>query len=184
LGRHLTTALFDLDGTLVDSDAALLAPFTALAVPAHRVPPLGLPLVEACELAGVVVDDYLRLYDGTAVRPFPGVEELLAALDRWAVCSNKARSSGVAELHRLGWEPSLALFSEDFGGASKRLEPALDALGLTATEVLFVGDTAHDRECAASIGATFALAGWNARATREPDDVVLDHPSDVLDLLS
>lgn len=184
MGRRLTTALFDLDGTLVDSDAALLAPFVALAVPPERRPPLGLPLVEACELAGVLVDDYLRLYDGTAVAPFPGVVELLGALDRWAVCSNKARASGTAELQRLGWAPALALFSEDFGGRSKRLEPAIDALGLVAGEVLFVGDTAHDRDCAVSIGATFALAGWNARARGEPGDLVLRHPSEVLHLLA
>jgi phosphoglycolate phosphatase-like HAD superfamily hydrolase len=184
LTPRLTTALFDLDGTLVDSDAALLAPFAALSVPPERLPPLGLPLVEACALADVLVEDYLGLYDATVVQPFPGVVELLAQLPRWAVCSNKARASGVEELRRLGWEPVLALFSEDFGGQTKRLEPALDALGLEAADVLFVGDTAHDRDCARAVGATFALAGWNARARPEPGDVVLSHPSEVLDLLA
>jgi phosphoglycolate phosphatase-like HAD superfamily hydrolase len=176
-------ALFDLDGTLVDSDAALLAPFTALAVPADRVPPLGLPLVEACALAGVTVDEYLDLYDATAVKPFPGVEDLLAQLPRWAVCSNKARASGVQELQRLGWAPELALFSDDFGGQQKRLQPVLDALALVPDDVLFVGDTAHDRECAAVVGARFALAAWNPRVQPGPDDLVLHHPADVLDLL-
>ncbi|MGH9275970.1 MAG: HAD family hydrolase [Acidimicrobiales bacterium] len=181
--RRVVTALFDLDGTLVDSDAALLAPFSALAVPSERVPPLGLPLGEACELAGVTVDDYLERYDGTVVEPFPGVEELLARLPRWAVCSNKARDSGRQELHRLGWAPELALFSEDFDGRPKTLQPVLDVLGLTADEVLFVGDTAHDRSCAAAAGVPFALAGWNPRVQREPGDVVLLHPAEVLDLL-
>lgn len=180
----MAVALFDLDGTLVDSDAALLAPFTALAVPPARVPPLGLPLGEACVHAGITVDDYLDRYDGTAVRPFPGVEELLAQLPRWAVCSNKARVSGHQELQRLGWRPELALFSEDFGGQPKTLGPVLEALGLAAEDVLFVGDTAHDRSCAAAAGVAFALAGWNQRVEPEPGDVVLHHPSELLDLLA
>ena len=43
----MRVAVFDFDGTLVDSDAALIAPFEALGVPS---PPLGLPLVEVAEL--------------------------------------------------------------------------------------------------------------------------------------
>ena len=180
---HRKTALFDLDGTLVDSDAALMAPFTALGVEPDRVPPLGLPLGEACTYAGISVDDYLHHYDDAATLAFPGVDAMLARLDRWAVCSNKLRVSGLAELARLGWEPELALFSEDFDGGRKRLEPALDALGLTPAEAVFVGDTTHDRTCATNAGVPFALAGWNARAVSEPDDIVLRTPAEVLDLL-
>jgi phosphoglycolate phosphatase-like HAD superfamily hydrolase len=183
VGPHRKTALFDLDGTLVDSDAALLAPFHALGVGAERIPPLGLPLGEACAAAGIAVEDYVARYDLDAVQPFPGVDELLRALPRWAVCSNKTRLSGLSELARLGWQPELALFSEDFDGRPKRLGPVLDALGLDATAVVFVGDTAHDRACAAEVGATFALAGWNERVVREPGDVVMAHPREVLDLL-
>ena len=184
MGRHLTTPVFDLDGTLVDSDAALLAPFTAMAVASERMPPLGLPVGEACALAGVAVEDYLARYDVAAVQPFPGVDELLRSLPRWAVCSNKARASGRSELQRLGWSPVLALFSEDFDGQQKSLTPALEALGLAPAEVVFVGDTSHDRACAAAVGATFALAGWNARVVPEPGDLVLEDPRQVLDLLA
>ena len=183
MGTPAKIPLFDLDGTLVDSDAALLEPFTALGVAAERVPPLGLPLVEACALAGVQVADYLERYDVTAVTAFPGVEDLLAALPRWAVCSNKERSSGHRELARLGWVPELALFSDDFGGRPKSLQPALDALGLEPGAVVFIGDTAHDRTCAAEAGVSFALAGWNPRVVSEPDDLVLHRPAEVLDLL-
>ena len=51
--------------------------------------------------------------------------------------------------------------------------------------MVYVGDTAHDRACAAAVGAPFALAGWNARARAgaQPGDVVLDAPADLLDLL-
>jgi phosphoglycolate phosphatase-like HAD superfamily hydrolase len=177
--------LFDFDGTLVDSDHALTEPFRVLGVDPARVPPLGLPLGEACERAGVSVAAYLSHYDPTAAHPFEGVVDVLAGLARWGLASNKDRASGHRELQRLGWEPEVALFSDDFGGQGKRLGPLLDALGLEAAGVVYVGDTAHDRACAAAVGAPFALAGWNARAraTAATDDLVLQRPADLLDLL-
>ena len=178
-------AVFDLDGTLLDSDAALLAPFAALGVDPATVP-LGLPAAAACELAGITLDDYVAHYDTTAVVPFPGVDELLAQLDRWALASNKTSASGRAELARLGWSPEVARFSEDFGGAEKSLDPVLAALGVVPTDVVYVGDTDHDRACAARAGTRFALAGWNPRARvgALAADLVLDHPLEVLDLLT
>ncbi len=173
--------VFDLDGTLVDSDAALTAPFVALGVAPEAVT-FGHVLEHECERLGIALDDYLDHYDETAAQPFPGVVELVAGLGRWAVCSNKHPRSGHAELTRLGWEPDLAMFADSFGGP-KRLEPVLEALGLGAQEVLFVGDTAHDRACAAAVGCPFVLAGWNPRARAEPGDLVATTPAEVLTLL-
>jgi len=177
--------LFDFDGTLVDSDVALIAPFLELGLSVDELPPLGLPLVEACERVGVTVEAYVERYDLAAARPFAGVAELLDGLGRWGLASNKKRSSGHAELARLGWKPEVALFSDDFGGEEKRLAPLLAAMGLEAADVLYVGDTAHDRACAALVGVPFALAGWNprARAAALASDRVLDHPDDLLSLL-
>ncbi len=177
--------LFDFDGTLVDSDAALTAPWHGLGVDPALVP-LGMPLVDACDLAGVTVEAYLELYDASAAQPFDGVPELLQQLDRWGLASNKERTSGRLELARLGWAPEVALVSDDFGGQEKQLLPLLDALALEPGGVVFIGDTGHDRACAALAGVPFALAGWNsrARAAALPGDDVLEHPRDVLDLLA
>lgn len=177
--------LFDFDGTLVDSDAALVAPFVALGLTTEQLPPLGLPLGEACELVGVAVADYLARYDPTTVAPFAGVDALLARLDRWGVASNKQRGAGRAELERLGWSPEVALFSDDYGGREKELAPLLTALELVSGDAVYIGDTAHDRACAALVGVPFALAGWNerARAGAVAGDHVLDRPADVLELL-
>jgi phosphoglycolate phosphatase-like HAD superfamily hydrolase len=173
--------LFDLDGTLLDSDDALAAPFLALGVARADVT-FGHVLADECARLGITVDDYLASYDEGAAKPFPGVEELVASLDRWAVCSNKHPRSGRAELARLGWHPDAALFADAFVGP-KRLEPVLDVLGLQADAVLFVGDTAHDRACAAAVGCPFVLAAWNPRAESRPGDLVATTPAEVLDLL-
>jgi len=177
----LLVPIFDLDGTLLDSDAALVAPFLALGIPEDDVT-FGRTLEGECDRLGITVADYLAHYDVNLAMPFDGVDALVAKLDRWAVCSNKEVVSGRAELARLGWTPDVAMFADDFGGP-KELGPVLDALGLLAGDVVFVGDTLHDRRCADLVGCRFAVAGWNVRAGGLDGDVVLDRPLDLLDLL-
>lgn len=174
--------VFDLDGTLVDSDAPLAAAFVALGVPAEKVT-WGHVIAEECDRLDISLDAYLAAYDTSAAQPFPGVEALVSNLGRWAVCSNKHPDSGRAELARLGWEPDVALFADAFNGP-KRLEPVLEALGCTPAEVLFVGDTAHDLACATQADVWFAWAGWNPRTNPAGRAPVLTHPGEVLGLLA
>lgn len=176
----MTVPVFDFDGTLVDSDEALIAPFLALGVERSKVR-FGRLLAEECAHQGVTVEDYLAHYDPTAAKPFPGVDELLARLDAWGLCSNKHPDSGAAELERLGWEPTAAVFAL---GEPKSLVPVLAELEVAGSEVVYVGDTDHDRECARAVGARFVLAAWNPRATPKDGDLVAATPAEVLDLLA
>jgi HAD superfamily hydrolase (TIGR01549 family) len=173
--------VFDLDGTLIDSDEALVAAFVALGVD-RDVVSFGHVLETECQRLGIEVDAYLDAYDESLAQPFAGADALVARLDRWAVCSNKHARTGRGELARLGWNPDLALFSDAFAGP-KRLGPVLEGMGLVPEQIVFVGDTAHDRACAVEVGARFALAGWNPRVKPEAGDLVLGRPADLLDLL-
>ena len=173
--------VFDLDGTLLDSDAALVAPFIALGIPKEQIT-FGHTLAVECERLGLEVADYLAHYDDALALPFEGVDELVARLDRWAVCSNKHPLAGTAELARLGWQPEVAMFADSFDGP-KHLGPVLDAIGVQPENVIFVGDTDHDRRCAREAGCAFALAGWNARASAVAGDLVLARPLDLCDHL-
>ncbi|MEZ5322666.1 MAG: HAD hydrolase-like protein [Microthrixaceae bacterium] len=176
--------VFDLDGTLLDSDGALVEPFVRLGMSRDEIT-FGDPVAEACRRWGIDLDTYVALYDTTVVRPYPGVSTLLEGLERWAVCSNKHPDSGHAELERLGWVPEVALFTDSFAGGPKRLGPVLDATATSPDAVLFVGDTAHDRRCALEAGCAFAWAGWNPRTrASNPEGYVLDEPSGLLDLLA
>jgi phosphoglycolate phosphatase-like HAD superfamily hydrolase len=173
--------IFDLDGTLLDSDAALVEPFVQLGV-AREAITFGHALGPECQRLGIDMHEYLARYDTDAAQPFDGVVDLVAGLDRWAVCSNKHPRSGNAELTRLGWEPDVALFADAFA-EGKSLVPVLERLDVVGEAVLFVGDTDHDRECALAVGARFAFAGWNSARRSRPGDVVLDHPRELLVLL-
>ena len=174
-----SVAVFDFDGTLVDSDEALIAPFLALGIDREAIG-MGRLLADECAALGITVEDYVAHYDLTASQPFPGVEDLLATLDRWGLCSNKLPEAGAFELDRLGWRPTAQAFAR---GAPKTLHPVLADLGVTGADVLYVGDTDHDRTCAREVGATFALAGWNPRTVPVGDELVLRDPGEVLDLL-
>lgn len=181
LSEGLLVPVFDLDGTLVDSDAALADAFVAVGVGIERVT-RGHVVADECDRLGISLEAYLSAYDTTAAQPFSGVRELLTALPRWAVCSNKHPRSATVELARLGWSPEVALFADAFDGP-KRLEPVLAALDLAPEGCVFVGDTAHDRRCADEAGVRFVLAGWNPLAARGDAERVAVHPSQVLALL-
>ena len=179
------TVIFDLDGTLLDSDRALVNAFVRCGIAAESVT-FGHVITEECERLGIALDDYVAAYDSNDVAPFEGVRDLLAQLDRWAIASHKDRALARNELARLGWEPDVALFAQDFADTpdgAKSLELVLAGLGLGRDDVVFVGDTAHDRRAAVAAGVRYIVAGWNVRADRRDGDVVAARPGDILDLL-
>ena len=69
-------AVCDLDGTLVDSDAALADAFLALGVQRSEITH-GHVLAEECLRLGISVEEYLSVYDPSMAAPFPGVSELV-----------------------------------------------------------------------------------------------------------
>ncbi len=154
--------VFDLDGTLLDSDRPLTDAFVALGVPPSELT-FGHVLAEECSRLGIDLAAYLAAYDSDSAVPFPGVEVVVSRLERWAICSNKHPDLAWPELERLGWKPEVALFADAFSGGAKQLSPVLALMDIDVDSVLYVGDTDHDRRLAKDLGCGFALAGWNPR---------------------
>jgi phosphoglycolate phosphatase-like HAD superfamily hydrolase len=182
MARHVAL-IFDLDGTLIDSDDALIDPFVRLGMARDEIT-FGHPIEEACAEWGIDIDRYIELYDTAVAQPFEGADEVVRQLGRWAICSNKHTISGREELARLGWAPEQAWFSSDFGGAAKRLAPVIEAMGLGATDVAYVGDTEHDQACAEAVGCEFywsRLEPAHPRTRHRPR--VLDTPERLLALV-
>jgi HAD superfamily hydrolase (TIGR01549 family) len=175
--------VFDFDGTLVDSDEALLAPFDLLGVDRRDVV-MGSAVAEECERLGVSMEAYVDTYDTGIVKPFPGVEEMLRRLPRWAILSNKHPASATAELDRLGWSPEIAMCADAFYWAHKSLRPLLELLDLTPADVVLVGDSNGDLRCAREVGCRFVWAGWNPRVVGEDaSDPVAETPAGLVELL-
>lgn len=175
--------VFDFDGTLVDSDEALLVPFDDLGVPREEVI-MGSAVAEECDRLGVSMEDYVSAYDTEVVHPFAGVAAMLSALPRWAIVSNKHPVSARAELRRLGWAPEIVLCADHFAWQHKSLRPILETTGLGPGEIVLVGDSAGDVRCAEEVGCRFVWAGWNPRVVAAaPKGETAATPRDLLALL-
>ena len=82
--RTYDALIFDFDGTLVDSDEALVLPLVALGARREDIV-FGLPVSQGCDDLGVSMDDYVELYDTDAVHPYDGVADVVPRLGRWAL---------------------------------------------------------------------------------------------------
>ncbi len=183
----MRAAIFDLDGTLVDSQLDVLGAFaSAFAALGLPKPPdedlrhvIGMRL-EDCFARFVGSDEALakegaRLFrewykdhylDRT--RPYPGADGALRALAPrvpLALCTMKKWQFARKILDGFGWT---GLFTEVLGseeGFPAKPHQAMllelcRRLGAAPAEVLYVGDTAMDAEMAQRAGAPFAFAAY------------------------
>jgi phosphoglycolate phosphatase len=182
-------ALFDLDGTLVDSAPDLHAAADRMAAR------LGLAPYRLDEIVGMIGDGVQVLVEralaargrpfdpaacrafledyaanaAVATRPFRGIPETLDALARrgWrlAVCTNKPEGAARALLDALGL---LDRFAAIGGGDTfpvrkpdpEHLVATLDAAGGEPARAVMIGDHRNDIEAAAGAGIPCVFAAW------------------------
>jgi HAD superfamily hydrolase (TIGR01509 family) len=194
----ITAVLFDWDGTLIDSRAALLAAWheSTEAVIGRRFPATAAEEREVFTLPGseiwprlsadasqfeALADRFQQAYErsGELVRPIPGVAAALAELREAhvaiAVVTSKARRRYAVDARRTALEDliDVAVCAEDAAATKPDPRPvaaALEILGTSAANALMVGDTAVD--VAAGLGAGTAVAGvlWGASTGAELSD--------------
>ena len=208
------TVLFDLDGTLIDSVRLILDSYHhTMAV--HGLPAqtdetwlrgLGTPLRAqfgpwgtSPDVLNALVATYrefnLRWHD-ERIRPYPGIVEMIRAVRTaglaTALVTSKNREGAARGLTIVGLEGTMDILvcADDVERHKPHPEPvlrALDALGTTPSETIFVGDSLHDMHSGRAAGTATGAALWGPfprehLLTSEPDHW-LDHPGHLLEIL-
>ena len=199
-GGAIRVGLFDLDGTLIDSERLILASYRhTMQEHLGHVPSedtwkatIGQPLVvqmkmfaeregQADAMIQTYVDHNLANHDDY-VRPFPGVRSVLERLRESGrtlgiVTSKKRRAThmGLARCDLPAEWFAAIVTADDVERYKPEPEPVLKALeqtGVTAPATLFVGDSTHDMRSGRAAGVVTAAALWGpySRVQLEPTD--------------
>lgn len=189
-------ALFDLDGTLLDSAPDMLAtvdrlralrdqpPMTLAALRPHvskgarAMLGAAFPGMAAAE-RDAMVPAFLQIYEqelGRHSRLFEGVEALLAMLEaagtRWGIVTNKPEYLARQILPQLGWEVRCAVLIGGDSLAERKPHPlpllvAAERVGLAAQACVYVGDDERDIQAARAAGMPSIAALWGYRLDGE-----------------
>jgi len=183
----LSTFLFDLDGTLIDSIELILRSYRHT-MRLHRghepsddvwMHGLGTPLwvqfrqftEDPVEIEAMVATyrAYNLAHHDEMVRPYAGVVEAVLALrdhgKTLGLVTSKMRSGAVRGLRVAGLEHAFQVIvgADEVTHPKPHPEPVLTALqrlGAAATDAVFVGDSRHDVECGKAAGVKTAAVLW------------------------
>ena len=200
--RVLSTFLFDLDGTLIDSIELILRSYRHT-MRAHRglEPPdevwmqgLGTPLwvqfhhwtEDPAEIEAMVAT--YRVYNlehhDDLVRPYEGVVAAVRDLRKngktLGLVTSKIREGALRGLQVAGLEDGFEVIvgADDVTHPKPHPEPvlkALERLGAPAADTVFIGDSRHDIECGRAAGVKTAAVLWGPFDRTHLADLVPDY---------
>lgn len=197
--------VFDLDGTLLDTKYSILAGFRDLYEETFKERrPLdelefvlggdSLALLDSMGFPEGSIHGWLKNIERYAhtIHPFDGIPETLSTLRQnsiiLGVATNKLRIEyeEIMERHGLKHFMGHSICLDEVSHAKPDPEPLLylaKQSEISVNEILFIGDTSYDKNCARAAGCHFALAGWGASEILKKEcTVVLEKPGDLLSL--
>ena len=177
--------VFDLDGTLLDSETAILTTFRnvlrKVTGRSYKLSELkfswGIPTEDAARRLGISDTGQVQrcwneeiMRHSDKIRPFPSMEEMLRQLRddgvRLGVVTSKVRYELEPAFPLAHYfEPELIVTADQTARHKPDPEPLLELLrhaGIHPEQALYIGDTIHDAQCAAGAGVAFGLAAWGA----------------------
>ena len=182
--RPLQAVLFDLDGTLTDSEHLIVeGVVAAAALRGHTIDPvrllavLGPPAVETlttyfdfpveeAEAIGRVYQEHFDEWYLPRLAPMPEAQALLGALQdrgiRLALVTNKLEALGTAVVDRLGWQDQFDVVVGANTAHQPKPDPApalhaLHLLGCPPERAAFVGDMETDMRCGRAAGLSWVI---------------------------
>ncbi len=178
--------VFDVDGTLVDNEEAILRSLqdVMLEIKGERIPfeelrfCLGIPGEDALERLQVenipqVMEKWVTLLGkyGDQVRLYEGMEELLSRLSKegygLGIVSSRTREmlEEDACISAIRSYFNVTVCADDTKGHKPTADPLLKYMELSGApkeEILYIGDSVHDSQCAENAGVDFGLAVWGS----------------------
>ncbi|MCD9025204.1 pyrophosphatase PpaX [Cohnella silvisoli] len=187
--RKITTVLFDLDGTIIDTNELIIQSFFhALRgvspeglTREHIIPYMGQTLksqlqhfsgLENVDQLTEAYREYNHLRHDEMVSLFPGVAEVVPKLRnagiKLGIVTTKMRATTLRALELLGLQESMGTIVtlDDVEHAKPHPEPvtkAIQALGSDPEETLMVGDSSVDMESAIAAGAVPIGVAWSLK---------------------
>lgn len=212
MSKRITTLLFDLDGTLIDTNELIISSFIHTLNHYYPdqykredvLPFMGPPLADTfMKIDSERVDEMIERYrkynlenHDLLVKEFDGVYETIQALHeqgyKMAIVSTKIRDTVIKGLRltKLDKFFDVVVGLDDVKHAKPDPEPlqkALQQLGSTPDEALMIGDNSHDILGGKNAGTKTAGVAWSAKGKEylvqfEPD-YILEHIQDLFDIL-
>ena len=189
-------ALFDLDGTLLDSAPDMLATANRM-LAARGAGPMTLDVLRPHVSKGAramlaaafpemeqapreaLVPEFLAIYQEELGRHsvlFDGIAEMLVALEAagstWGIVTNKPEYLARDILPQLGWETRCAVLIGGDTLAEKKPHPlplqvAAERIGIAIADCVYVGDDERDIQSARAAGMPSVAALWGYRQAHE-----------------
>ncbi|QDI91865.1 pyrophosphatase PpaX [Salicibibacter halophilus] len=209
---NVNTVLFDLDGTLIDTNDLIISSFVHTLE--HYYPGrferedildfIGPSLADTFHsLDAERADEMMTMYrehnharHDELIKEYTGVretlEQLAAASFQLGVVTTKRGETAWKGLDLMGMKPFFKTVVtldevENPKPHPEPLEKAMKALGATAEETLMVGDNVHDIEGGKNAGTRTAAVAWSIKGVdvlkEHKPDVILDDMRDLLDIL-
>lgn len=203
-----TTLIFDIDGTILNNEEAVLQSLQQILKEEGKEYPtdalrfvLGIPGIEALEK--LEIDDVERVHlkwceveldYSKEVKVFPDLENVLLKIAerpiRTGIVTSKTRQELIDGfvpfgLNSIFEEIICATDTEHHKPHPEPLLTCLERLQVKQSEAIYIGDSIYDLQCAKSAGVKFALALWGSKTTKgyEEADFILTEPKDILDLI-
>ena len=214
----IRAVLFDLDGTLADT-APDLGHALNLQLQRYNRAPLPIAAIRPHASAGsrgllqlgfgispgdadfeAMRREYLALYDENLcceTTLFPGVAELLSALEQravaWGIVTNKPHRFTVPLVEQLGLagRAGCVVSGDTVPRAKPHPDPLLKAssdLGIAPAEAIYLGDDERDTQAARAAGMRSVIAGYGylgdgSRPETWGAEAIIGHPAELLNYL-